>query len=431
MSKNPPKYLSTTNACKLCAPLGAALAFKGVEGAVPFLHGSQGCATYMRRYIISHFNEPIDIASSALGEKNAIFGGGPNLKLGLTNVIKKYQPALIGIATTCLTETIGDDVARFLAEFVREVNDPALLPRLVRVSTPSYSGTHMDGFHAAVTSLLDTLAEAGPANDLVTVLPGLVSAADLRHLKEIMAAFGLPAVVLPDYSDTLDGPALSRYEKIPAGGTPIAEIRAAGAGRTVLEFGRTLAEYHGGGELLARRFHLPRHTLGMPMGIRETDALFAVLADLSGKEIPMALAAERGRLIDSLVDGHKYLFGKRAVVYGEEDLVIGLSSFLAEIGIIPVLCASGGQSGRLASAIKEVCADLLPEMPVVRDGTDFFEISEEAEQLAPDLIIGHSKGYPLARKLDIPLIRLGFPIHDRVGGQRILHLGYRGAQRSV
>ena len=62
MSKNPPKYLSTTNACKLCAPLGAALAFKGMEGAVPFLHGSQGCATYMRRYIISHFNEPIDIA---------------------------------------------------------------------------------------------------------------------------------------------------------------------------------------------------------------------------------------------------------------------------------------------------------------------------------------------------------------------------------
>jgi nitrogenase molybdenum-iron protein NifN len=429
MSKNPPKYLSTTNACKLCAPLGAALAFKGVEGAVPFLHGSQGCATYMRRYIISHFNEPIDIASSALGEKNAIFGGGPNLKLGLTNVIKKYHPALIGIATTCLTETIGDDVARFLAEYVREVNDPNLLPRLVRVSTPSYSGTHMDGFHAAVTSVLDTLAEAGPANDRVTLLPGLVSPADLRHIKEIMAAFSLPAVVLPDYAETLDGPALSRYEKIPAGGTPLAEIKAAGAGRAVLEFGRTLAGFPSGGELLARRFKLARHSLGLPIGIRETDALFAVLESLSGQETPVPLAAERGRLIDSLVDGHKYLFGKKAVVFGEEDLVVGLTSFLTEIGIRPVLCASGGRSGHLESAVNEVCRDLLPEMPVVRDGTDFFEIGEEAEDLAPDLIIGNSKGYPLARKLDIPMIRLGFPIHDRLGGQRILHLGYRGAQR--
>ncbi|MFA7454695.1 MAG: nitrogenase component 1 [Desulfobulbaceae bacterium] len=429
MSKNPPKYLSTTNGCKLCAPLGAALAFKGVAGAVPFLHGSQGCATYMRRYIISHFNEPIDIASSALGEKNAVFGGGPNLKLGLTNVIRKYRPALIGIATTCLTETIGDDVARFLAEFVREVNDPALLPRLVRVSTPSYAGTHMDGFHAAVTGLLDTLAEAGPGSDSITLLPGLVSPADLRHLKEIMAAFGLPAVVLPDYSDTLDGPALARYEKIPAGGTSLADIAGAGACRAVLEFGPTLNGFQGGGELLSRRFGRPRHTLGLPIGIRETDAFFALLSDLSGRGAPPALAAERGRLIDSLVDGHKYLSGKRAVIYGEEDLVAGLTSFLAEIGIRPVLCASGGRSGRLAEAVREVCADLLPEMPLVRDNTDFFEIGEEAEQLAPDLVIGNSKGYPLARKLDVPLIRLGFPVHDRMGGQRILHLGYRGAQR--
>ncbi len=71
-----PSYTATTNACKLCKPLGASLAFRGIESCVPFLHGSQGCATYMRRYIISHFNEPIDIASSSLGEKQAIYGGG-------------------------------------------------------------------------------------------------------------------------------------------------------------------------------------------------------------------------------------------------------------------------------------------------------------------------------------------------------------------
>ena len=65
-------YVSTTNACKMCTPMGAALVFKGIENAVPFLHGSQGCATYMRRYIISHYREPVDIASSALGEKSAV-----------------------------------------------------------------------------------------------------------------------------------------------------------------------------------------------------------------------------------------------------------------------------------------------------------------------------------------------------------------------
>ena len=29
----------------------------------------------------------------------------------------------------------------------------------------------------------------------------------------------------------------------------------------------------------------------------------------------------------------------------------------------------------------------------------------------------------------MPLVRVGFPIHDRIGGQRILHVGYRGTQQ--
>ena len=166
----------------------------------------------------------------------------------------------------------------------------------------------------------------------------------------------------------------------------------------------------------------------MPIGLRETDRFFTGLEDLSGRPVPAKHAAERGRLVDAFVDAHKYVFNKRAVVYGEEDLVVGLVSFLAEIGVKPVLCASGGKSGRLAEAVAEVTGTLLPEAPVVREGVDFFEIAEEAEALAPDLLIGHSKGYHLARRWQVPLMRVGFPIHDRFGGQRILHLGYRGAQ---
>ena len=78
--------------------------------------------------------------------------------------------------------------------------------------------------------------------------------------------------------------------------------------------------------------------------------------------------------------------------------------------------------------MRAATGDTLLEQPQVFEGMDFFEISEIAETLQPDLVVGHSKGYPLAKKLNIPLIRVGFPIHDRVGGQRILHLGYAGAQ---
>ncbi|MCL7489151.1 MAG: nitrogenase [Desulfobulbaceae bacterium] len=429
MSKNPPNYISTTNACKLCRPLGACLAFKGIEGAVPYLHGSQGCATYMRRYIISHYNEPIDIASSSLSEKHAVYGGGPNLKLGLTNVAAKYRPKLIGIAATCLTETIGDDVRMILQEYRRDTEGSQGLPDFVNVSTPSYSGTHMEGFHGAVASVVEQMAEGGPRGGEINLLPGFVSSADYRYLKEVMADFGLECIMLPDLSETMDGEALLQYEKVPVGGTPLKSIKAMGRSRATIEFGRTLKETRTGGCILKGVRDVDNFQIGMPVGIEETDRFFGLLRKLSGRDVPHKYAKARGRLVDAYVDGHKYVFGKKAIVYGEEDLVVGVAAFLAEIGIRPVLCASGGTSRRLAEAILEATGDILPEQPEVHEGMDFFEISELAESLAPDLIVGHSKGYPLARKLAIPLIRVGFPIHDRVGGQRILHLGYHGAQQ--
>ncbi len=432
MKKTTAPYVSTTNACKLCKPLGACIAFRGIEGAVPFLHGSQGCATYMRRYIISHFREPIDIASSSLSEKHAVYGGGPNLKQGIINVTNKYGANLVGVATTCLTETIGDDVPMLLREFGEEVGENIELPIMVNVSTPSYSGTHMEGFHATVRAVIDQLVTENyqiiVANQM-NLLPGLISPADIRYLKEILADFRISGIILPDISETLDAPAQLDYEKIPEGGTPIDSIRIMGNSQSTIEFGRThCLSKNTGGQLLAERFKVPLTQLGIPIGLRETDKFFQALENISGSLSPRKHELERGRLVDAYVDSHKYLFGKRAVVYGEEDLVVGITAFLAEIGVQPVLCASGGNSGNLQTAIDAVTADILTQPPLVRENIDFYEIAEEITTLQPDILIGTSKGYQIARSQNIPLIRVGFPIHDRFGGQRVLHIGYRGTQ---
>jgi nitrogenase molybdenum-iron protein NifN len=414
-------FVATTNACKLCAPLGACLALRGIEGAVPFLHGSQGCATYIRRYIISHFREPMDVAASSFDENATIFGGAGNLHLGLRNVTRQYKPDLIGVATTCLAETIGEHVPMLLREYrLAEVETP----ELVHVSTPAYRGTHMDGFHDTVRVVVEALAEGGDEESHINLFPGMVSPADLRYLKEVLADFELPVAVMPDYSETLDGPQLDEYQKIPCGGTAVAAIRNMGRAQASVEFGATLARSQTAATVLEQKFGVVRHNIGWPVGVNETDKFFALVAECSGRAVPEKHTAERGRLIDCYVDGHKYVFGRRAIVYGEEDLVVGLTAFLAEIGVQPVLCASGGESGLLATAI----APLAPDA-VVRQGVDFAAIRELALGLSPEFLIGNSKGAAIARELDIPLIRVGFPIHDRIGGQRILHLGYRGAQQ--
>jgi len=140
------------------------------------------------------------------------------------------------------------------------------------------------------------------------------------------------------------------------------------------------------------------------------------------------LKRERGRLIDSYIDGHKYVFERQAIVYGEEDLVIGLTSFLCEIGVTPVLCATGARNARFAEVLRTAVPEL-PEETRIESGFDFAEMSEAGSGLKPDFLLGSSKGYSIARRLNVPLVRVGFPIHDRVGGQRVLHLGYGGAQQ--
>jgi nitrogenase molybdenum-iron protein NifN len=428
-SKPASDYVSTTNACKLCTPLGACVAYRGIEGCVPLLHGSQGCSTYIRRYTISHFREPIDIASSNFSEDTAVFGGAENLGMALDNVTSKYAPAVIGVASTCLTETIGDDVPFMVRTWIAEREKAGLpVPAIVTASTPSYAGTHMDGFHAVVRAAVETFAQAGERGEHVALMPGFVSPADLRHLRELVAAFGLPAVLVPDYELSLDGPALEAYEKVPAGGTTIAELASTGSARAAIELGRTLACADTAAAYLDTTFGVRRIALGTPIGVRETDRFVAALEELTGRELAPDLALERGRLIDAYVDGHKYVSQRRAAVYGEEDLVVGLVSFLAEIGIVPVIAASGGESGRLAEAIAAVAPEYADRIEVV-GGADFADIGERAAELGVDIVIGNSKGYRIARELGVPLVRVGFPIHDRMGANRLLHVGYRGAQR--
>lgn len=419
-------FTSTRDACKLCTPLGACLVFRGVDGCIPFLHGSQGCATYIRRYLISHFREPVDIASSAFHEQSAIFGGSANFQQGVLNVLRQYQPQLIGAATTCLAETIGEDMPRLLHD-LKEKHGPHVTAPIVTVSTASFRGTHMEGFHAAVKALVEQLGQGGQPNGAVNLFPGMVSAADLRYLKEILADFGKDFTLLPDYSETMDGATWSRYEKLQSGGTPLSAIAATGSAQASIEFGRTLIGTETAGNFLKNTFGVSHHVLGIPIGIRESDAFYELLATLRGGDTPVKYQLERGRLVDSLIDGHKYVFKKRAIVFGEEDMVIGLTGFLCEMGVTPVLCATGGNSKRFEKALRQA-VPLLPSETLVNDKFDFGGISELSPLLEPDFLIGSSKGYRIARGLKVPLIRVGFPIHDRIGAQRVLHLGYRGAQ---
>jgi len=403
----------TRDACSLCAPLGAAIAYAGIRGGMTLFHGSQGCATYIRRYAISHFREPLDAASSGFGEEAAVFGGRDELRSAFGNLVRQYHPEFVGVATTCLAETIGEDAALVL----RSLDDLAAPGRilLAAASTPSYRGDQRDGFRAATRAIVEAACPVPPRSSgedrpagTAAVFPAMLSPADLREIKRISAAFGLEAVLVSDYSETLDGgPWVVEDRLLPDGGTPVDLLRGLSKARYAIELGAPVADAYSGAAYLADSFGVERIALPLPIGVEATDRFLDVLSRISGAEAPYDLRAERGRLVDSYVDAHKVVFGAKALIYGDIDLRSALAAFCAEVGMRVVQAEDEWRGFAEIEAAAE---------------------SEAAAGRPVDILIGSSKGYAIAKRLGVPLVRIGFPIHDRFGGQRIASLGYRGSQ---
>src|SRR5512145_3527749 len=116
------------NPAHACQPLGAELAAHGFAETLPYVHGSQGCASYYRSTLNRHFREPAPAVSSAMTEDAAVFGGQANLHEGLENAIALYKPKMIAVFTSCMPEIIGDDLTADLRNAVAKGHLPKDLP---------------------------------------------------------------------------------------------------------------------------------------------------------------------------------------------------------------------------------------------------------------------------------------------------------------
>jgi len=412
------------NPCNMCMPMGGILAFKGIEGAMIILHGSQGCATYMRRTLSEHYNEPIDVASSSLNEKGTVYGGEENFRIGLDNVIKVYNPKMIGVLTTCLAETIGEDIERMAVEYRKEKNLNNL--PIITSPTPGYGGTQAEGYWFTLRKIITALAEKTEKHDRINIVVPHLSSADIRELKRILETMKVAYTLLPDYSEVFDAPYTKDYHKIPVGGTTVEEIAAMPGAMATIEFGITVEDSVSVGTYLKEQFGVPLYRLPLPVGIENTDRFVRTITEITGKTVPYSMVLERGRCLDGMVDSHKYNFEGRAVIFGDPEPIYALTCLCLENGISPKIIATGSKNQKLEQCLQQRLEGLDEEYELVRD-TDFSQIREKCRTVDINLAIGNSDGRYLTEKDGIPLVRTGFPIHDRVGGQRIETLGYRSS----
>lgn len=410
-----------TNPCKMCMPMGGSIAMKGIENSMILMHGSQGCSTYIRRHMATHYNEPIDIASTSLSENGTVYGGSKNLKHGLNNVIKVYNPKVIGVLTTCLAETIGEDIKGIIDEYKtkHELGDTDIIP----INTPGYGASHFEGyFHTIKTIIKYYNPIKAPQNEKINIIVPQLSCEDIRAIKQILDFFHMEYILIPDISQTLDSPYKSQYKKIPDGGTRPEDIKQMSGAKATVEMSLLIDDQYSPGKFLEDEYGVHLYRCPIPIGITGMENFLNILSELSGIPIPKQLKEERGRMIDAMIDSHKYNGEGKAAVFGDPETVYAVTQLCLENGIEPVIIATGSKAAKLHSLLPLEDSAVLPD-------SDFEAIHDYIKKLKPNILIGNSDGKILKEKENIPLIRIGFPVHDHVGAQRKLNIGYTGSLR--
>jgi nitrogenase molybdenum-iron protein NifN len=409
---------------KSSAPLGAALAFLGVEGSVPLFHGAQGCTSFALVLAVKHFREAIPLQTTALDEVSTILGGANHLEQALLNLKRRMNPKVIGIASTALVETRGEDLQGELRSIALRCPELAGTA-VVFASTPDFDGAIEQGWAKATAALVQSLV---PREDLratedarasVNVLAGVhETAADIEEVRDVVESFGLKARVVPDLSPSLDGHVPDTYVATSLGGTRIEEIARMGAAAHTIAIGEHM---RCAAEALESRTSVPTTVFPTLMGLETTDRLVALLSRVSGRPAPMRIRRERSRLVDALLDCHLVVRGKRVAIGADPDLLLALSAQLTALGAEVVASVSSTDLARDRDAA--LCEDA-----VVGDLSD---LEDRAKCAQAELLVTHSHGRRAASRLGIPLFRVGFPIFDRVGAQHRQHIGYAGTRKFV
>jgi nitrogenase molybdenum-iron protein beta chain len=411
------------NPCKTCQPVGAMYAALGVANCMPHSHGSQGCCSYHRTVLSRHFKEPAVASSSSFTEGASVFGGRSNINTAVKNVFDMYSPDIIAVHTTCLSETIGDD----LTSYIMDMDIPEG-KTVVHCNTPSYVGSHINGFANMMMGFMNYLTKkTGEPNGKAAIFPGWANPGDIRELRRIASLMGASHIMFPDQSGVLDAPMTGRYEYFTGGGTTLKEIEALGDTQQLIALGEIASAEPA--QLLEKKWKVPHTLLPMPVGVANTDAYVMALQKFSKKEVPMQLEEQRGQLVDLMLDSSHYTHAKKAAIFGDPDVVLGLASLCLEMGIVPKYAITGTPKEEFARLLNALLERYGVEGCIVKANADLFELHQWIKNDPVDLLIGSSYGKQIAKAEDIPFVRAGFPVLDRYAGPLMPIVGYAGGIR--
>jgi nitrogenase molybdenum-cofactor synthesis protein NifE len=392
------------NPLKHSPSMGAAIAFQGIDRALPLIHGAQGCSFLGKVLLTKHFREPIALDSSKLFVEDVVLGSEERLEKTITDIMVKNSPALIGVLTSGLSEVKGDDVRSVVKRF--ESNGPGT--RVVYIPTPDYEGGLETGYARALESIIADLRLGARClvGKQVNILGGShLTPADYTELRDMTESFGLKAVLLPDLS-ALDG-SREGVSALASGGTSVEELDSMGNSEFTIAIGMSMAH---AARFLEQRTGVPYEVFDSVAGLEEADWLLRMLSRISDKPVPPRYARQRKVLEDAMRDAHFYFGNKRICLALEPDLALQTSKWISEMGAVVEMA--------VIPTLSEAADHIMARD--VRIG-DLQMISGEF-----DLLVSNFHGSSTAERLGVPLYEMGFPVYKTMGYPSKVTIGYRG-----
>lgn len=304
---------------------------------------------------------------------------------------------MIGLHTTGLTETKGDDV--------RGVGMHIEIP-YVFVNTPDYEGGMESGWSLTVTAMIEQLTEAATeikTNKLV-FLPHLsMQPIEVEKIKALCEDFGFETYALPDLSTSLDGYWEAGQGKLANGGITVDQIRDLATSSVVVSIGASMKK---AAVALQKKNPAIEHLhFDHLMGLDGCDNFVSALMKIRHMDPKPLMKRWRSRLQDAMLDSHFLIGSSHFVVTGEPDMLVGICAMLRSVGgtVTAAISTTFSDSLHLIEAEKVFVGDL-------EDARQFFE--------GADMVISN---FHAERILHIyphtALVIRGFPNYEELGNQ--------------
>jgi nitrogenase molybdenum-iron protein beta chain len=248
----------------------------------------------------------------------------------------------------------------------------------------------------------------------------------MSEIKRLAKEMGIRPILFPDTSDVLNGPMTGKYKMFPQGGTTMQELVSTGDSMGTIALGPLASA--DAARALDGKWHVPCRVEDLPIGLSATDRFIDALRKAAGVSVPDSITRERGQLLDIITDMHQYFYRKKVALAGDPDHLIPLVEFLVQIDMMPIHIVTGTPGKAFEAEIERLTAHL-PYKVNVKAGGDMFMLHQWIKNDPVDLIMANTYGKYMARDEDIPFVRFGFPILDRVGHSYFPTTCYRGGMR--